>query len=76
MANKAHELRVERWIDGAGNDRAPVTLDELESEDSLLNPHSSAKTDSPLGSEKFIETLESLTGRPLKCQMPGPKPFT
>jgi len=29
MANKAHELRVERWIDGAGNDRAPVTLDEL-----------------------------------------------
>jgi hypothetical protein len=35
-----------------------------ESGDSLLNPHSSAKTGRPRGSEKFIETLESQTGRP------------
>jgi hypothetical protein len=46
-----------------------------ESGDSLLNPHSSAKTGRPLGSEKFIETLESQTGKPLKSQKPGRKPF-
>lgn len=29
MANRAPELRVESWIDGAGQDRGPLTLDEL-----------------------------------------------
>jgi len=33
------------------------------------------KTGRPLGSEKFIESLESQTGRPLKRQKPGRKPF-
>ena len=29
MSNKAPELRVDRWIDSYGNERSPVTLDEL-----------------------------------------------
>ncbi len=38
----------------------------------LRNVRKHTKTGRPLGSEKFIETLESLTGRTLKPLKPGP----
>ena len=50
-------------------------LGDRQSNDILRKVRKHTKTGRPLGSERFIETLESLTGRSLKPLKPGRKPI-
>jgi putative transposase len=50
-------------------------LGDRQSNDVLRKVRKHTKTGRPLGSERFIETLESLTGRSLKPLKPGRKPI-
>ncbi len=50
-------------------------LGDRQSNEVLRKVRKHTKTGRPLGSEKFIETLESLSGRSLKSLKPGRKPF-
>ena len=48
-------------------------LGDRQSNDVIRKARKHTKTGKPLGSERFIETLESLTGRSLKPLKPGRK---
>ena len=50
-------------------------LGDFRSNELLRNIRKHTRTGRPLGSESFIETLESLTGRSLKSLKPGRKPI-
>ena len=50
-------------------------LGDFQSNELLRNIRKHTRTGRPLGSESFIETLESLTGRSLKPLKPGRKPI-
>jgi putative transposase len=50
-------------------------LGDFQSSELLGNIRKHTRTGRPLGSENFIETLESLTGRSLKPLKPGRKPI-
>ncbi len=59
-------------------DRHPNWLDYLggyQSNDMIEKVRMHTRTGRPLGSESFIETLESLSGRSLKPRKPGRKPI-
>lgn len=59
-------------------DRHPNWLDYLggyQSNDMIEKVRMHTRTGRPLGSESFIETLESLSGRSLKLRKPGRKPI-
>ena len=58
-------------------DRHPNWSDYLacvQSEETLKKVRMHTRTGRPLGSEKFIETLESVSGRSLKPRKPGRRP--
>jgi putative transposase len=50
-------------------------LGDFQPNELLRNIRKHTRTGRPLGSESFIETLESLTGRSLKPLKPGRKPI-
>jgi putative transposase len=58
--------RFPNWTDYLGG-RQP--------DDMLQEVRKHTRTGRPLGSEKFIERLEALTGQSLKPQKPGRKPI-
>ena len=56
--------RVSDWRDFLDDEPDPDSLEALRSH---------IRTGRPLGSDRFIDELESLTGRPLRTKPPGPK---